>query len=163
MVGKEATPMRPAFRAAVGPAAVVLLALGPPPARQTPTPREFLDSDSRPFVPEAPSEHHEFTFARAAYNGSGWGWGSWSTDYPKADRQFLIGVQRLTRIDAYGGEPPVRLEDSELRRYPFLYAIELELRPRRRLGVGGEPLLPPRPVHLRLRLGINAMVFAMTH
>jgi hypothetical protein len=91
----------------------------------TPTPLDFGERASRRFAPEDPSEHHEFTFARAAYSGTGWGWGSWATDYPKADRQFLIGVKRLTRIDAYGGDFAVRLDDPELLRYPFLYAVEV--------------------------------------
>jgi hypothetical protein len=128
MVGK-AIPMRAPIRATViGPATAVLLALGagqggPPP----PAPRDFLDEEAEHPAREAPGEHHEFTFARAAYSGRGrgWGWASWTTDYPKADRQFLIGVKRLTRIDAYGGEHPVRLDDPELRRYPFLYAVEV--------------------------------------
>jgi hypothetical protein len=50
---------------------------------------------------------------------------SWSVDYPKADRQFLIGLRRLTNIEAYEMENPVRLDDPELRRYPFLYILEV--------------------------------------
>lgn len=120
--------MRLASRPVVmGPATVVLLGIAAAQTGQAPTPREFLDEEARPLVREAPTEHHEFTFARAAYSGRGrgWGWESWATDYPKADRQFMIGVKRLTRIDAYGGEHPIRLDDSELRRYPFLYAVEV--------------------------------------
>ncbi|HTC74438.1 MAG TPA: hypothetical protein VK684_02600, partial [Edaphobacter sp.] len=34
------------------------------------------------------------------YGGRGyWGRAAWSRDYPKADRQFLIAMHRLTRID----------------------------------------------------------------
>jgi hypothetical protein len=69
---------------------------------------------------------HEFAFARAAYSDWGGRWRpSWATDYPKADRQFLIGLKRLTRVDAYDLEHPVRLDDPELRRFPFLYAVEV--------------------------------------
>ena len=69
---------------------------------------------------------HEFYFTRAVYSGTRrWYSESWSIDYPKADRQFLIGVRRLTSIDAYGMENPVHLDDPELRRYPFLYALEV--------------------------------------
>jgi len=53
----------------------------------------------------------EFAFARlrypirmASYGGfGGFGYfrnGGWSEDYPRADRQFVQGVLRLTRIDA---------------------------------------------------------------
>jgi hypothetical protein len=120
--------MRAATRTAViGPAMVALLGVAAAQTGRTPTPREFLDEDALVPLREPPDEHHEFTFARAAYSGRGrgWGWAAWTTDYPKADRQFLIGVKRLTRIDAYGGEHPVRLDDPQLRSYPFLYAVEV--------------------------------------
>ena len=76
-------------------------------------------------VPGGPANaHHEFHFTRAAY--SGWGWRSWATDYPKADRQFLIGVRRiLSDLDAFPSENPVRLDDPDLARFPFLYAAEV--------------------------------------
>jgi hypothetical protein len=80
---------------------------------------EARDSDGRP----TPVRDHEFTFARAAYGS--FGRRSWSTDFPKADRQFLIGVKRLTRLDAFDWEFPILLDDPELRRYPFLYAVEV--------------------------------------
>jgi hypothetical protein len=42
----------------------------------------------------------EFTFVRMVYTGlHGWGYyKSWLTDWPKADRQFILGLQRLTNI-----------------------------------------------------------------
>ncbi len=71
-----------------------------------------------------------FYFTRAAYTGYGYGrrrrgLGSWATDYPKADIQFMIGVTRLTNIDAYAFENAIALDDPELRRYPLLYAVEV--------------------------------------
>ena len=85
-------------------------------------------SGARPEAGDAPdravpARDHEFTFARAAYGS--FGYPSWSTDFPKADRQFLMGVKRLTRLDAYEWEYPILLDDPELRRYPFLYAVEV--------------------------------------
>jgi hypothetical protein len=77
------------------------------------------------------SQHHEFYFTRAVYsNGMGGygfrGRGSWSTDYPKADQQFLSVLNRLARnIDAFEEEHPVRLDDPDLRRFPYLYAVEV--------------------------------------
>lgn len=66
-----------------------------------------------------------FYFTRAMYTSYGRrGW-SWSVDFPKADRQFLMGLTRLTGIDAYEMENPVPLDDPELRRFPFLYAVEV--------------------------------------
>src|SRR4026207_1871474 len=99
----------PTRAAVIGAATIALLGVvaaeprRPPQPGRAPTPRESLDEDALVPAREAADEHHEFTFARAAYSGRGWGWASWTTDYPKADRQFLIGVKRLTRIDAHGG------------------------------------------------------------
>ena len=81
----------------------------------------------------------EFYFTRAMYSGYGRRYPSWSVDFPKADVQFLIGVRRLTNIDAYEFENPVRLDDPNLRRYPFLYALE----------VGRMALSPPEIQGLR--------------
>jgi hypothetical protein len=73
----------------------------------------------------------EFYFTRAVYT-TGFRRGrweryfeSWSVDFPKADRQFLIGLRRLTNIDAYEMENPVRLDDPNLRNFPFLYMLEV--------------------------------------
>ena len=71
-----------------------------------------------------------FYFSRAMYGNRGRGergdfGGSWRVDYPKADRQFLTVLQRLTNLDAYPSEHVVRLDDPELRRFPFLYAVEV--------------------------------------
>ena len=73
-----------------------------------------------------PGEPHEFYFTRAAYTGYGFrNFRSWSVDFPKADRQFLMGLRRLTNLDAYEAENPIRLTDPNLGRYPFLYAVEV--------------------------------------
>lgn len=69
----------------------------------------------------------DFTFARLVYSGS---WsrrgGSWATDYPKADRQFLYGLGKLsdfTFIDSDNRALP--LTDPDIFEYPFLYAVEV--------------------------------------
>ena len=46
-------------------------------------------------------------------------------DYPKADRQFLTVISNLIDIDAPDTENAVRLDDPNLRRFPFLYALEV--------------------------------------
>jgi hypothetical protein len=81
----------------------------------------------------------EFYFTRAIYSSYGRRSSSWQIDFPKADVQFLVGVRRYTNIDAYEYEHPVRLDDPELRRYPFLYALE----------VGRMALTPPEIEGLR--------------
>ncbi|MBI4499763.1 MAG: DUF4159 domain-containing protein [Gemmatimonadetes bacterium] len=72
---------------------------------------------------------HEFYYTRGIYTGGGRRWGgygrSWTIDYPKSDRQFLLGVKRLLDIDAYGMEHAVALDDPELNRFPFLYMVEV--------------------------------------
>jgi hypothetical protein len=73
-----------------------------------------------------PGGPREFYFTRAAYTGYGFrNFRSWSVDFPKADRQFLIGLRRLTILDAYELENPIRLTDPNLGRYPFIYAVEV--------------------------------------
>ncbi len=66
---------------------------------------------------------HDFYFTRAAYTS--YGWRGWHVDYPKADRQFLIGLRRLTNLDSYENENGVLLTDPDLGRYPFLYTVEV--------------------------------------
>jgi hypothetical protein len=79
-------------------------------------------------APATDPQAHAFAFTRAIYtSGGGMGWGrsnAWATDYPKADQQFLSVLTRLTNLDAYMAEHPVRLDDPELRRHPFVYLVE---------------------------------------
>ena len=76
-----------------------------------------------------PREWHEFYFTRAVYSSYGRGWGgrsrSWAIDYPKSDRQFLTVLKRLTNLDAYDDENAILLNDPQIRRFPFLYALEV--------------------------------------
>jgi hypothetical protein len=51
--------------------------------------------------------------------------GSWPTDYPKADRQFVQGVRRLTRIHTRSSEQVVDLDNDEVFNWPWLYAVEM--------------------------------------
>ncbi|MGH7555896.1 MAG: DUF4159 domain-containing protein [Longimicrobiales bacterium] len=77
-----------------------------------------------------PAAMHSFYFTRVAYSGGG-GWGrrrgrsGWLTDGPKSDRQFLIVFRRLLGIDAYDCEHYLRLDDPSIRKFPFLYALEV--------------------------------------
>jgi len=64
----------------------------------------------------------EFYLSRGAYSGTR---NSWSTDFEKADRQFLVVLRRLMPIDAYPCENPVLLNDPNLRRFPFLFMVEV--------------------------------------
>lgn len=108
-----------------------LLAPAPDPAPQ-PSPQRIRDllsaatgslpANADPFGPGL-RPPHDFYFTRAVY--SGYGWRGWHVDYPKAERQFLIGLRRYTNLDAYAWENEVLLSDPELGRFPFLYAVEV--------------------------------------
>ncbi len=70
----------------------------------------------------------EFYFSRVAYRGYGGFYcrGRWATDYPKADQIFLSFIDRLLpNLDAYEREFVVTLAEPDLRRFPFLYALEV--------------------------------------
>lgn len=82
--------------------------------------------DESPRANNLGSGAHEFYFTRAAYSGYRFrNFLSWQVDFPKADRQFMMGVKRLTKVDGYAYENPVRLTDPNLNRYPFLYSVEM--------------------------------------
>lgn len=76
----------------------------------------------------------EFVWSRLAYtsraggNGYGYGWGraAWSRDYPKADRQFLIAMKRLTRIEGRPYEQVVDLDSDAIFEYPWVYAVQAQ-------------------------------------
>ena len=68
----------------------------------------------------------EFTFVRIVYTGLGpWGYyKAWYTDWPKSDRQFILGVRRLTNIRVAEQGKTIALTDPEIFRYPFVYSVE---------------------------------------
>lgn len=75
-----------------------------------------------------------FTFCRIEYDsGSGRGWGrrKWRTDYPDSDSNFSLRLSQLTSIevnrypDGTIKHDIVRLDQPELRNYPFIYMIEV--------------------------------------
>lgn len=68
----------------------------------------------------------EYSFARLRYRSSGgWRRSSWGTDANKAERVFLQGVRRLTRIQARSVETIVDVDDDDLYNWPWLYAVEV--------------------------------------
>ena len=75
----------------------------------------------------APPKEHEFSLTRAVYSGGGFRRrGAWATDFPKADRQFLYIIGRMLRLlDVNPDENAVLLTDPDLRKFPFLYALEV--------------------------------------
>ena len=85
-------------------------------------------ADSGQLTAEAQDNVHEFYFTRGIYSGEFDDYdqgGRWAVDYPKADRQFMVALKRLSLVDAYASDHALELTDPELRRFPFLYAVEV--------------------------------------
>ena len=79
----------------------------------------WYDEDRDPPTPADANEKTEYAFARLQYPSYGgiadriWNMrGNWTIDYPEADRHFVQGVRRLTRIhtrsDGAGGQSRYR-------------------------------------------------------
>ncbi|HEV3481908.1 MAG TPA: DUF4159 domain-containing protein [Candidatus Acidoferrales bacterium] len=97
-----------------------------------------------PVTPEQANEKAEFSWSRLQYTaaqrsfggfgGGGFGYGgygygggwTWGQDYPKADRQFLLALRRLTRVNARSTEQVVNLDDDKIFNYPWVYAVDVE-------------------------------------
>ena len=88
-------------------------------------------ADARSAISAAtdPRAPHSFYFTRGIYSDGGWGrrrrGGSWATDWPKSDLQFNVVLRRLANIDAYPEQHALTLDDPDLRRFPFLYILEV--------------------------------------
>ena len=75
----------------------------------------------------------EWTFTRLRYASRGGDYGGfgrfrgggWSEDYPKADRQFVQGIRRLTRLDARPTQEVVDLDSDEVFNFPWVYAVNV--------------------------------------
>jgi hypothetical protein len=111
---------------------ILLLTLSTLLGYQRPRFRAFDDEEDNPTaIPPDAREKTEFAFARLRYpsaaGGGGFRWfrSSWPTDYPKADRQFVQGVRRLTRIHTRSMEEVVDLDSDEIYKWPWIYAVEV--------------------------------------
>jgi Domain of unknown function (DUF4159) len=93
--------------------------------------RDYSDEEDNPApMPADAGEKTEWVFGRLRYSSGGgggrrWRGGSWATDYPKADRQFVQGVRRLTRIHTKSVEQVVDINSDEIFTVPWLYAVEV--------------------------------------
>ena len=81
--------------------------------------------DGERFLPENPREKAEWTFARFHYDlDSKFGrfrFQRWAADYPKSDRQFTVGVHRLTRLHARSTEHVIDAKSDDIYDWPWLY------------------------------------------
>ena len=77
---------------------------------------------------QPPVKFGEFTFTRLRYGGGGYGrrGGGWSTDWPKADEQFLIGMRNWVQGTLQLSDEPTTVAptDTNLFKYPFIYIVE---------------------------------------
>ena len=91
----------------------------------------WYDQDDYVATPADAGEKTEFYFTRLKYSSYGrppdmyWAMrGNWTIDYPKADRTFVQGVRRLTRIHVRSMEHVVDMEGEDIYNYPFIYVVE---------------------------------------
>jgi hypothetical protein len=77
--------------------------------------------------PPDADEKTEFAFARLRYPSfrTRFAFYSWGTDSPKSERQFILGLRRLTRLHARSIEEIVNLDDERVYDWPWMYAVEV--------------------------------------
>ena len=81
--------------------------------------------DDARYIDQNLERSNQFVFARLIYNGRIPGYyKNWYTDYPKSDRQLIMGIQRLSNLDIADKERAVPVTDPDLFEYPFLYTSE---------------------------------------
>jgi Domain of unknown function (DUF4159) len=99
--------------------AISLLAVARPPQQG------YINMDGESFAPADPREKAEWTFARYRYDlgeqYGRYGFQRWAADYPKADRQFILGVRRLTRVQTRSTEQIVDGDSDDLYNWPWIY------------------------------------------
>jgi Domain of unknown function (DUF4159) len=86
--------------------------------------RNFGEDTASLEADPANMEKSEFAFARLRYTdrgGRGFFRGWWATDYPKSDRQFVMGLRRLTRIPTRPIEQVVDVDSDEMYDWPWIY------------------------------------------
>jgi hypothetical protein len=84
----------------------------------------IIDMDGERFPPANPNEKAEWTFVRFHYD-LGYEFAGrferWAADYPKADRQFIMGVKRLTRLQSRSTEQIMDANSDDLFNWPWIY------------------------------------------
>jgi len=84
---------------------------------------------------ESGASYGEYTFVRTIYDspargygrrGYGYGGGTWTTDYPEADNNFIVGLREWAGTNLKIAPRPEALEimDDRIFDYPILYVVE---------------------------------------
>jgi hypothetical protein len=81
--------------------------------------------------PEGGTSFGEYTFVRTIYDSPMrgrryYGGGTWTTDYPEADNNFIVGLREWAGTNLKIAPRPEQLEilDDRIFDYPILYAVE---------------------------------------
>jgi hypothetical protein len=83
--------------------------------------------DDEDNLPTNTNQKAEWVFARFHYDpGGAFGYGyrgfqRWAADYPKSDRQFVMGVRRLTRLDTRPIEEVVDANSDDIFNWPWIF------------------------------------------
>ena len=97
---------------------------------------DFTNFRQRRRPPSTPADDSgpsfgEYTFVRTIYDsprgGRGYyGGGTWTTDYPEADNNFIVGLREWAGTNLKIAPRPEQLEilDDRIFDYPILYAVE---------------------------------------
>src|SRR5258708_16107876 len=88
-----------------------------------------FEEDEPSHLPPNANEKAEWAFARLHYTmgnefGGGYrGFQRWAADYPKADRHFVMGVRRPTRLHAPPFEQVGDAYRNEMSHWPCIYVV----------------------------------------
>ena len=88
--------------------------------------RVFEEDEETPALPADAQDKAEWAFARYHFHTNEdyhdfRAIRLWRADYPRADRQFTMGVRRLTRLHARGIEQVVDADSDDLFNWPWIY------------------------------------------
>jgi Domain of unknown function (DUF4159) len=107
-----------------------LVTLGRPAYQEGLSPRFVYGEDGPVALQIDPRDHTEWAFVRLHYDGYRGGCfysgeSRWTVDAPKAERQFVQGVRRLTRLNTRTIEQVVDPNSDEIYNWPWIYAVEV--------------------------------------
>src|SRR6476619_3625890 len=84
-------------------------------------------------VDQSGASFGEYTFVRTIYDSPsrgygrrGYGYGTWTTDYPEADNNFIVGLREWAGTNLKIAPRPEQIDilDDRIVDYPILYAVE---------------------------------------